>query len=300
VGGRDARDLALAAFAAFSFGCTILFSRIVARDGLPSSTALGVRFGCAGVLLLAVLVALRRPILPPQGERIRAIGIGFLLYSVESTLFYMGLERGTAAAVALIFYAYPAVVAIAEIATGATRLRLQIILALVLAVSGSAIVAVGGGRVAITASGVLCVCGSIVLFSTYVIAGERLLDRTDPLTAATWTALGASAGVLLFGALRGQLEAPTGHELAALVANGVATASAFTFFFVVLGRLGPTRTGICMALEAVTGVVLAAIFLGEPVRPAVAVGGGAVLAGALLAALSTSEALEVRESASPP
>ena len=100
--------------------------------------------------------------------------------------------------------------------------------------------------------------------------------------------------------LRGQLEAPTGHELAALVANGVATASAFTFFFVVLGRLGPTRTGICMALEAVTGVVLAAIFLGEPVRPAVAVGGGAVLAGALLAALSTSEALEVRESASPP
>src|SRR5207302_5754329 len=145
-----------------------------------------------------------------------------------------------------------------------------------------------------------CVCGSILLFSTYAIAGERLLNRTDSLTAAAWTALGASAGVLLFGAVRGQLETPTGHALAALVANGLATASAFTFFFVVLGRLGPTRTGICMALEAVTGVVLAAIFLGESVRPVVALGGAAVLAGALLAALSTPESLEVRESASPP
>jgi drug/metabolite transporter (DMT)-like permease len=106
--------------------------------------------------------------------------------------------------------------------------------------------------------------------------------------------------VLLFGAISGQREAPTGHALAALVANGLATASAFTFFFVVLDRLGPTRTGICMALEAVTGVVLAAIFLGESVRPVVALGGAAVLAGALLAALSTPESLEVRESASPP
>jgi drug/metabolite transporter (DMT)-like permease len=294
------RDLALAALAAFSFGCTILFSRIVARDGLAPSVALGIRFACAAVLLLGVLIALGRPLLPPRGERVRAIGLGLCLYAVESTFFYMALERGTAAGVALIFYAYPAVVAVTESAIGATRLRLQTLVALALAVGGSAVVAVGGGRVAITATGALCVCGSIIVFSSYAILSDRLLDRTDSLTAATWTAIGASAGVLAFGAVRGQLEAPSAHALAALVANGFATASAFTLFFVVLGRLGPTRTGICMALEAVTGVVLAAIFLQESVRPIVAVGGIAVLAGAVLAALSTPASIELQETASPP
>jgi drug/metabolite transporter (DMT)-like permease len=297
---RGTRDLTLAALAAFSFGCTILFSRTVARDGLAPSVALGIRFACAGTLLLGALLAMRRPLLPPPGERLRAIGLGFVLYAVESTFFYMGLERGTAAAVALIFYAYPAVVALAETAMGAVRLRAQTLVALVLAVSGSAVVAIGGGRVAITGAGVLCVCGSIAFFSTYAIASDRVLQRTDSLTAATWTAIGASAGVLAFGGVRGQLEAPSGHALAALAANGLATACAFTLFFMVLDRIGPTRTGICMALEAVTGVVLAAIFLDEPVRAVVAVGGVAVLAGVILAALVTPQGVETREAGSIP
>jgi drug/metabolite transporter (DMT)-like permease len=300
VNSHGRRDFALAVAAAFSFGCTILFSRIVARDGLAPSVALGIRFGCAGFLLLCVLAIRRRPLLPPVGERFRAIGLGLFVYAIESTFFYMGLERGTAAAVALIFYAYPAVVAVAEVVMGATRLRARTVVALLLAVSGSAIVAVGGGRVVISLTGVLCVCGSIAFFSTYAISSDRVLHRTDSLTAATWTAIGASAGVLFFGSVRGQLELPTAHALAALVANGVATACAFTFFFMVLDRIGPTRTAICMALEAVTGIVLTAIFLGESVRAVVALGGVAVLTGAVLAATATPRAVDVTEGATPP
>ena len=63
----------------------------------------------------------------------------------------------------------------------------------------------------------------------------------------------------------------------------------------VLDRIGPTRTGICMAFEAVTGIVLAAIFLGETVRPVVAIGGAAVLGGAVLAALVSPAPVEVVE-----
>ena len=161
-----------------------------------------------------------------------------------------------------------------------------------LSISGSAVVAVGGGKVAITTTGVLLVCGSIVMFSAYALLSNRVVPRTDSLTAAAWTAIGASTGVTLFGAARGQLEMPSGSAFAALVANGVATAAAFTLFFMVLDRIGPTRTGICMALEAVTGIVLAAIFLGESVRPVVAIGGVAVLAGAVMAALVSPAPIE--------
>jgi drug/metabolite transporter (DMT)-like permease len=293
-------DLALGAAGAFAFGCTILFSRTVARDQLPPPVALGIRFGVAGLLLIGVLAVTGRPLLPPPGERLYAFGLGFVAYAVESTCFYSGLERGTAAAVALIFYAYPAIIAVAEVALGTTRWRARTLLALVLAVSGSAIVAVGGGKLAISPTGVLFVCGSIAMFSVYVLVSDRVLVKTDSITSATWTAIGASLGLVTFGVLRGDMQAPSARALAALCGNGLATATAFTLFFVVLGRLGATRTTIVMALEAVTGIVLAAIFLGESVRPVVALGGVAVLAGAVIAALSAPATVESLESAASP
>lgn len=293
-------DLVFGAAGAFAFGCTILFSRTVARDQLPPSVALGVRFGVAGLLLLGVLAISGRPMLPPRGERLFAFGLGFIAYAVESTCFYSGLEHGTAAAVALIFYAYPAVIAVIEIGLGVTRWRMQTLLALVLAVSGSAIVAIGGGKLAITPAGIGFVCASIAMFSTYVLVSDRLLVRTDAITSATWTAIGASLGTTTYGLLRADMQVPSGRALAALCGNGLATATAFTLFFVVLGRIGATRTSIVMALEAVTGIVLAAVFLGESVRPVVALGGVAVLAGAVIAALSTPATIESLESAASP
>ena len=117
--GGNRRDLALALTGAFAFGCTILFSRTVAREQLAPGVALGIRIrrrrrhpaGSARRVALAGA--------PPRGERIRAFALGLCIYAVESTFFYMGLERGTAAAVALIFYAYPAVIAVFETLTGA-------------------------------------------------------------------------------------------------------------------------------------------------------------------------------------
>ena len=107
-----------------------------------------------------------------------------------------------------------------------------------LAVSGGAVVAIGGGDVAITPIGILCVIGSIAAFSTYVLVSDRVLVRTDSLTAATWTAIGAAIGVTFAGLVQGVLHAPSGPALASMFANGVATAAAFTLFFVVLGRIG--------------------------------------------------------------
>jgi len=147
---------------------------------------------------------------------------------------------------------------------------------------------------------VLLVIGSVVMFSTYALLGHRVLPRTDSRTAAAWTAIGASIGVTLFGAAQGTLELPSGHAFAALVANGCVTAAAFTLFFMVLDRIGPTRTGICMAFEAVTGIALAAIFLGETIRLVVGIGGVAVLAGAVMAALVSSAPVEALERSSAP
>ena len=122
--GAATSTLALALLGAFCFGCTILFSRTVARDGAAAerrarhplrrrraAAARRARGACAG------RCSRRRVSASPRSRSASCV------YAVESTFFYLGLERGTAAAVALIFYAYPAVVALVEVALGAIRLR---------------------------------------------------------------------------------------------------------------------------------------------------------------------------------
>jgi drug/metabolite transporter (DMT)-like permease len=94
------------------------------------------------------------------------------------------------------------------------------------------------------------------------------------------------------------LHVPSARALVVIAAMATATAVAFTLFFIVLASLGPSRTAIVMALEAVFGVVLSAVFLGEHLRPLVVVGGAAILAGAVLAAIS--QPAEHREAAAPP
>jgi len=229
---------------------------------------------------------------PPRGERFWANFLGAGLYTFESTCFYLALERGTAAAVALLFYMYPTVVTIAEVALGTMQVRLVTSVSLLLVLAGGTIVAVGGGRVAITAGGVGFVLASVQIVATYVVLGHRVIPRTDALTAATWTALGAAGGVTLLGIGQQALHRPSGRALLAIAAT------AFTLFFVVLTRLGPSRTAIVMATEAVFGVVLSAIVLGEALRPVVLVGGAAILAGAVLAA--TLQPAERQEAAPPP
>jgi threonine/homoserine efflux transporter RhtA len=84
------------------------------------------------------------------------------------------------------------------------------------------------------------------------------------------------------------------------VANGFATATAFTLFFVAVGRIGASRTSVVMTLEAAFAVVLAALFLNESLRWLELVGGAAVLAGAAVAGLVIPDRAEEVAVAEPP
>jgi drug/metabolite transporter (DMT)-like permease len=291
-------DFALATAGALVYGTTIVFSRIVAKNGLGPVTALAVRFGVAGSLLVAMLVVLRRPVLPPRGERVRAALLG-TVYASESSCFFIALEHGTTAAVALLFYVYPAVVAAAEMAIGALAPRRSTFAAIVLSTSGAIVVAVGGGSVSISPIGIAFAMAAVVCFSTYALASARLIPRTDALTSAAWTAIGASSTMLVVGVCTGSLRG-LGASTAPLLANGLATASAFTLFFVAIGRLGASRTSVVMTLEAAFAVVLAALFLGEGLRVLEVAGGVVVLAGAAIAGLVNPSARDELVVGDPP
>jgi drug/metabolite transporter (DMT)-like permease len=274
-----------AASAAFSYGITVVIGRELAKAHLPTADALGLRFGIAGVLLVALLAALGRPLLPAPGERVRVLLFGAVGYAVESAFFYAGLARGTAAAVTLLFYSYPAVVTVADLVITRTRPGRSLVTALVLAASGSAVIAAGSGHVQISATGIAFSLAAAVSFAVYLLAGDRLLSRTDSITIGAWVAVGAAASLLTFAAAEGQIRVPT-DRWAELLVYGTATASAFAFMFAALRLLGSQRTSVLLTLEAVFAIVLAAVFLGEGLGAIQALGGVAVLAGAVIISLT--------------
>jgi drug/metabolite transporter (DMT)-like permease len=271
---------------AFAYALTIVFGRSLATSGLNTATVLGIRFGVAALATLVVLKALDRPLLPVPGERVRAFLLGGIGYAVESSFFFAGLERGTAAAVVLLFYSYPAIVTLLS-----RHWNRRTPLTLGLSVGGAILVVAAGGDVEISRSGIVFALCSATTFAFYILASARLIKHTEALTTAAWVSAGASISMLVRGVATMSLQAPGGHLLP-LVANGLASGTAFAFMFAAVRHIGPRRTAIIMTLEALFAILLAAVFLDEGIGPLQVVGGVAVLAATILTGLERDTPIE--------
>ena len=239
-------------------------------------------------MLFVVIALRRRPLLPRQGERLRPLLLGAIGYAIESSLFYAALERGTAAAVALLFYVYPALVTVAELSVGNVRPTRRLLGALGLSVAGTALIVLAGGDVDITGAGIVFALAAALSFAVYLLVSGRAVVRTDPMVNGAWVAAGAALSLATQGAVTGGLRAP-GDDLGLLLLNGVATAAAFSLMFAALGRLGASRTAVVMTLEALSAVVLGALVLGEVIGPVQLVGGAAVLVATVLISRTKAE-----------
>jgi drug/metabolite transporter (DMT)-like permease len=291
-----AAGVVLAACGAISYGVTVVIGEDLADAGFGPSTALGVRFTVSGVLLAIVLAVRRAPIFPSRREVLIGLGLG-LAYAFEATFFFLGLERMTAAATALIFYVYPSCVMIIELARGRERPHRGVFVAIGLSTLGTAVVVAAGSEVSVTAVGVLCALGAALSFAVYLLAGREFGVGTDPMTIACWIGFGAGMSNLARGAVTQDLTSPA-DRMPEIVLYGLATAIAFTLTFAAMRRIGATRVAIVMTLEAVSSIVLAAIFLDESITIVQALGGVAVLAAAVVIARAQPD-LAMAEATAP-
>jgi len=276
-----AAAVGLACAGAAGYGVTVVIGRSLARDGLAPATALGIRFAVAATVL-AALLAIRRVGPVARRSLLALLALGAIGYAGQSTLFYLSLQRGTAATSILLFYAYPALVcAIGWLALRERRPSAHTCAALALSAAGSGLVAAGGGRVGIDPLAVVFALGSAFVFALYVLAGERLAAGVDAMVKAAGVAAGAAIASAGQGALTHGLVTPGGRWVL-LLAYGVFTAAAFTLMFAALARLGARHTSIVMTLEALFAVGLAALLLGEPLGLWQAIGGMALLVATAL------------------
>jgi drug/metabolite transporter (DMT)-like permease len=284
---RDPRLGVLAATgSATAFGVTIVTQRQIAKNGLGVTTTLGLRFGIAAVLLLAFLAVRRAPLLPVPGERRWALLLGCVGYAGEAALFYMALQRGSAGAVSLLFYAYPAIVTVLEVVLRLRPPRLLTFGVVALSTVGVTLIVVAGDSVSISAAGVGFALAAATAFSCYMLLSQHLVRRSPPAVVGAHVALGASLALLTVGGVTGSI-AVGADDLPLLLLNGAATALAFAMLYSALANLAAGAAAVVMTLEAFVAVGLAAVALGERIKPLQLAGGVVVVAAAVVVALGT-------------
>lgn len=275
----------LAAAGAIGYGVATVIGRSLADEGVDSATALGTRFAIAAGVLAVLLRVRGTPWRPLPGEWLRIVLLGAIGYTLESTLFYFALERGTAAACILLFYAYPAIVTVIELSRGREAFTPATVLALVLSIGGTVVVVAIGRDVSISGAGIILALAAAAGYGVYLVVGREFGRGTDAMTAACWVAVGAAGSSLARGLLGGTLEDPTGYA-GQIIGYGVATAGAFGLTFAALARISASHTAVVSTIEALSTVLLAAAFLGEGISLPQAGGGLAILAAAAVIAWS--------------
>lgn len=212
---------------------------------------------------------------------------------------FSAFARVTVAVALIGFYTYPAMVAIVAVALGRERLSAPVVLALGLALVGMVVVVAGGldpaTGLVLDSVGILLALGAAASQTLYVTVSRDGYASLPADQAMTWI-LAATAGAcaliaLAFGTADGLLLPIRDTSLLPLlIAVGALGAGIPSLLFLVgIRRIGGTRAGIVMLLEPVVGVGLAAVLLGEALRPIQALGAAAVLAAALLLRRATRE-----------
>ena len=276
------------------FAAVVILGKEVEAGRLPF-VMLAIRFGGQSILLFGALFVLRRPLLPSPGERLPLVLAGTIGYGSEAAFYFTALNHGNAAAVTLLFYTYPVWVMLATIGLDRKAPPRSLFLALVLALGGSALVVLGGGKAQVATVGiVLALCTSFA-YTAYLVSTDRNVKISDPLTAAAWLGTGAAVANAVYALAFHAVVVPPSGQWWRLAAMALFSAGAFVAMLAGLQLVGAVRSAIIGVMEPLTVAVLAFIFLSEPITAAVAVGGLLILGGAVLAML-----IRTTKTAEPP
>jgi len=300
---------------AIGFGSAGPTSRLAAEHGLSTLSFIIWRSAVGGLAVafaFALALALGRARMPRAAEPSRGDRTSLALAAVGSTLvnlaMFIAFSRTTIALAMICFYTYPGLVTLGAVrffgepldriragALAVAFVGLVVVLAPSLLQSGLVVDPLG---VALALMASVLQAGDVLLAGRGFGAVPPMLSSTVLILVSAVVYVGIAALTSQFGTL---LEPFQDTSLWPYILLGGIVGMALPSVANLTGILiiGPGRTAILMMLEAVVGVVLAVLFLGEHPSVFQLVGGAAVLAaGAVLQVPRHGERLLV-ESAHP-
>ncbi|MEU1368471.1 EamA family transporter [Streptomyces sp. NPDC005803] len=268
---------------------------------------------CAGglVLLLAAL-ALRpgraAPVVESGRRRLlRILGTGVGLTVFQTAYFAAVQATGLAVGTVVTLGAGPVLIAVGARLTMGERLGLGGLTAVAGALTGLAVLVLGGDAATVRPAGI-----ALALLSAAGYAAITLLTRwlgrdgggADPLATSAW-AFGIAAVVLLPLAAGEGLVPQTGHAVLVVTllvyVAAIPTALAYALYFAGAAVVRAATVSVVMLLEPVSAAVIAVVVLREQLTPATVAGTLLLLTAVVgLAVAETRGAAHARREAAAP
>lgn len=247
------------------------------------------RFGLASAIFFAIVIARRVPL--PRGRAlVGSLIYGLLGFGTVFALVYWGVIEAGAGMAQVVLALAPLLTLLLAVLQGIERFRLQSLLGSLVAVAGIALVFVErAGAQVISLSLLAILVGAVAIAEANVVI--KRFPRSNPISN---NAVAMAAGALLLIAFsliaREPWIIPQRLETQISVAYLVLVGSVvvFTLFLIVIERWTASATSYSFLLMPLVSVLAAAAILGEPITPALVVGGALVLVGVYLGAFAPS------------
>jgi drug/metabolite transporter (DMT)-like permease len=252
------------------------------------------RYLVASATVLALLRWRTGSITLPRSDALRIGILGVVGFGCYQILWSVGIQTISAGDSALLIATTPVFTAVLAALTGSDSLSPLRLAGALLSFVGVAIVIGSGPGFDLTASliGDLLTLGAAMCWAIYTAFGANVLRRHSPLKTTTWAVVAgtiflAPLGLaqLASGGIAGGIEAAIASGavvavvLAILYSGTMAAGVANVVIFHAIKLVGPTRITALQSLIPAMAVVLAAVFLGEAIRPGQIVGGAVIIAG---------------------
>ncbi len=221
----------------------------------------------------------------PPLPRIVLMLLGSLL-ALSAVVAFLGLEIMPVGTFTVLFYTYPAMIALLSLFLG-DRLPLQGWIALGLTIVGVVMVTpdfsagLGGGNL----TGVALALINAGVVAVYFILNSRILHRhRDKTRASAYIVTGALIILLAFSLYRGGVAFPKGVNIWLLLIALATVSTVFPVFCLTNGiaRLGAARASIMGAFEPLVTALWAMLFLGEMMLMQQWLGGIVIVAAVIL------------------
>lgn len=266
-------------------GANAIGVRFVLREMGPFWSA-AIRFAIAGILLLAYMIATRRPV--PRGSRlVGTVLFGVFGFGLAYTFLYQALRDAPAGTTMLMLAIVPLLTVLLAVAQGIERLRWLGLAGAGLAALG--IFVVGANQVSLNVpilSLALLVAAATCQAESGIVA--KRFPPGDPIAA---NAIGMLLGAAMLAAIAfvtGEtVVVPTKPEtwIAMAYLIGPGSIAVFVLVLYVLARWTASATSYAFLLFPLVAIVAGGLLLHEPVQPSFLAGGAIVLAGVYIGAV---------------
>ena len=229
-------------------------------------------------MLLPVLLARRgaSALRVPGRDLVQFFLLGVLGVAASNYLYYLAIQRTNVATAIILQYTAPVWVLLYTVARGAQRPSLRRIAAVGLAVVGCALAVgfVGSGGFRMDAVGVTAALLAAFSFAFYNVGGHKVLARYDRWKVLLWVLVATSTFWIFVNPPWKIVAAHYGRAAVGIHAGVFAglRARAILLLFRRLQHLEPTRAIVASCLEPVFSILIAALVLGELLRPMQTVG----------------------------